>query len=73
MCTYLILIKRDLELCVHLILIKRDIELCVTRQDYIHVFAYAVTNTAEVQWLEHLWNHENMFEAGVVRANECLS
>ena len=25
----------------------------------------------ELQWLEHLWNHENMFETGVVRANEC--
>ena len=30
-------------------------------------------NTVELQWLEHLWNHENMFETGVVRANECLS
>ena len=28
-------------------------------------------NTAELQWLEHLWNHENMFEIGVVQANEC--
>ena len=27
-------------------------------------------NTVELQWLEHLWNHENMFETGVVRANE---
>ena len=25
----------------------------------------------ELQWLEHLWNHENMLETGVVRANEC--
>ena len=25
----------------------------------------------ELQRLEHLWNHGNMFEAGVVRANEC--
>ena len=29
--------------------------------------------TVELQWLEHLWNPENMFETGVVRANECLS
>ena len=28
-------------------------------------------NTVELQWLEHLWDHENMFETGVVRANEC--
>ena len=27
--------------------------------------------TVELQWLEHLWNYENMFEIGVVRANEC--
>ena len=30
-----------------------------------------VVNTVEFQWLEHLWSHENMFETGVVRANEC--
>ena len=30
-------------------------------------------NTVELQWLEHLWNHENMFETGVVRAIECYS
>ena len=24
----------------------------------------------ELQWLEHLWYHENMFETGVVRAYE---
>ena len=29
--------------------------------------------TAELQWLEHLRNHENMFETGVVRANELMS
>ena len=27
-------------------------------------------NTVELQWLEHLWNHENMFETKVLRANE---
>ena len=27
--------------------------------------------TVELQCLEHLWNHENMFKIGVVRANEC--
>ena len=30
---------------------------------------YGLT-TVELQWLEHLWNPENMFETGVVRANE---
>ena len=28
--------------------------------------------TVELQWLKHLWNHENMFETVVVRANECV-
>ena len=29
--------------------------------------------TLELQWLEHLWNHENKFETGVVRASEYYS
>ena len=29
------------------------------------------TNTVELLWLEHLWNHEDMFETGLVQANEC--
>ena len=29
-----------------------------------------VQNTVELQWLEHLWGYENLFETGVVRANE---
>ena len=32
--------------------------------EYIH--------TEEPQWLEHLWNHENMFKTGEVRANDYL-
>ena len=28
------------------------------------------SNTVELQWLEHLWNHENMFATRIVRANE---
>ena len=28
-------------------------------------------NTAELQWLEHLRDHETLFETGVARANEC--
>ena len=27
--------------------------------------------TVELQWLELLWNHENMFKTGLVQANEC--
>ena len=29
--------------------------------------------TVELQWLQHLWNHENIFEAVVVRADEYSS
>ena len=29
------------------------------------------SHTVELQWLEHLWNHGNMFETWVVQANEC--
>ena len=36
------------------------------------LFAWSVTQyTVELQWLEHPWNHENMFETGEYRANEC--
>ena len=28
-------------------------------------------NIVELQWLEHLRDHENMFETWEVRANEC--
>ena len=24
----------------------------------------------ELQWLKNIWNHENMFETGVVQVNE---
>ena len=27
--------------------------------------------TDELQWLEHLWEYENIFETGVVRVSEC--
>ena len=27
-------------------------------------------NTVKLQWLEHLWDHENVLEEGVVRATE---
>ena len=27
--------------------------------------------TVELQWLKHCWDHENMFETGVVQANKC--
>ena len=33
----------------------------------------SLSATVELQWLEYLWNRENMFETGVVQANECIS
>ena len=48
---------------------------------FIHVYSFDkficrfkfISITVELQWLEHFWNHENMFETGVVRAYECES
>ena len=37
---------------------------------HIHLSNNLLT-TVELQWLEHLWDHENWFKTGVVRANEC--
>ena len=33
-------------------------------------FYYVVAYTVETQWLEHLWDHGNLFETWVVRATE---
>ena len=30
-----------------------------------------IVTTISLKWLEHLRNHENIFETGLVRANEC--
>ena len=34
------------------------------------ILEYIYFGTIELKWLENLWNHENMFETGIVRANE---
>ena len=45
---------------------------CIIRLSPLQGFLSKVKdNTEELQWLDHLWNHENMFETGLVRANEC--
>ena len=33
--------------------------------------SHSIPITVKLQWLKHLWDHENMFETGVVRANGC--
>ena len=35
------------------------------------LICFCKRNTVELQWLKHLGDHENMFETGVVPANEC--
>ena len=37
----------------------------------IFVLSVSLSHTVDLQWLEYLWFDENMFETGVVRANEC--
>ena len=37
---------------------------------FIIIIIIIITITAEFQWLENLWNHENLFETGVVQANK---
>ena len=40
----------------------------------LHCFIRPISpRIVEIQWLEHLYDHKNMFETGVVRANECYS
>ena len=51
------------------LMVKLDTEQGVN----IDTLAAQFSNTVELQWLEHLWKHENMFDTGVVRANECES
>ena len=35
-------------------------------QEMALLFKICILYTVELQWLEHLWNHEKMFETGVV-------
>ena len=40
-------------------------------RDVIVLVSDHCLSTVELQWLEHVWDHENMFETWVVRAKEC--
>ena len=44
-----------------------NIHIAIDKKQMSHKF----TNTVGLQWLKPLWNHENMFETGVVQAIEC--
>ena len=44
---------------------------CKQNQHLLRIKSLPNGNIVERQWLEQLGNHENMFETGVVRANEC--
>ena len=37
----------------------------------LNVCFLPICYTVELQWLEQLWNHGNMFETGKVQADEC--
>ena len=39
--------------------------------DYAFECKYRFNHTTILKWLEHIPNHENMFERGVVGAKEC--
>ena len=36
------------------------------KDEFLDIFIFTVKR----QWLEHLWDDENQFETGIVRANE---
>ena len=38
----------------------------ILEKEYHSVNIYIYQYTAVLQWLEHLWNHENMLETAVV-------
>ena len=50
--------------------LHEEIILGLQRVDYLP-YRRANHGTVEVQWFEHLWDYENMFETGVARADEC--
>ena len=50
---------------------KRKFQVPIIRYVLLSRKLYLATVTAELQWLEHIRNFENMFETGVVQANEC--
>ena len=37
------------------------------------ILSFPHENTVKLQWLEHLWDHGNLFERWAVRANEIKS
>ena len=59
-------VTADSELKCHITPALTDYSPCsrfsIVWNDYNYIY------TLELQWLEHLWNHENMFETGLVRA-----
>ena len=46
-------------------------ELAHEYDPYLELVVLQILTTVELQWLEHLWDYEIMFETGGVRANEC--
>ena len=46
------------------------IQILVRKENVGFIFIIEFVYTVELQWLEHLWDHEIVFETEVVRANE---
>ena len=49
-----------------LLLVCEDLSVTIFRKNSNQ----QANTTVELQWLEHLWDHEIVFETEVVRANE---
>ena len=51
---------------------KNSLEDCKNvKKELVYVRLSFLNYTVELQWPEHIWNHEIMFETEVVRANDC--
>ena len=61
--------RSHLHLNKSLLLVENIYALIVTARRCF-LLAHLSESTVELQWLEHLWDYENLFETGVVRANE---
>ena len=60
-----------LDIMGHLFLLRYSPNLILCYRKKGKCEATSFHDTVEFQWLEHLWDHENMFATGVVRANAC--
>ena len=67
--------KTHLKLCLMLLLPQEEILgkngngwVCLPQR--VFSFMLCLHCTVKLQWLEHLWNHENMFETRIVQSSD---